>query len=315
MVQTVIPPVNCLPSEDSEGAAPIHLLFHVPRCSGRTIDLHISEYASKENYYRSRKRKGPRRFFLPRYDLTDMPDTQGLKAIGGHYIGKSIERLFAGRSIRRSILLRDPVSHILSYYNFRMMRYISQGLKTYRFELAYKARQRNFLTHFILGNFLEIPWPRLILLSETEKYALANTFLASCWFVGDYTRCGELIAALAPDLGVPNTATPRNTQRQWQACVQWNSLRVEDLSSRMVDQIRRDNALDELLWESWRETGRDVSRVQPREIYQKSHTELRASEWLRPVYQVERRFRRGWNIPRGSAAPSSSPSLQPRYQS
>jgi ribosome modulation factor len=113
-----------------------------------------------------------------------------MRAFPGH------SRLRA-RPLKRSILLRDPVSHAVSYYNFRMMRYLSEGLNPYSFKLAYAATQRNFVTHYILRNFLELPWSRLACLSDDEKYEIVNAFLATFWFVGDYRVCDELVAALA----------------------------------------------------------------------------------------------------------------------
>jgi len=291
------------PCANGEDATPIHLLLHVPRCAGHTIHRHLSTYTATGSYYRSRKRKGLSRFILPWYDLNGMPHPQQLKALGGHHIGTSIDRLFADRPIRRSILLRDPVSHAVSYYNFRMMRYLSQGLNTYSFDLAYRARPKNFITHFILSNFLEISWPRLLILSAIEKYALVNQFLSSFWFVGDYTRCGELIEALAPDLGVPALAISHNTQSEWEDRVRWTSLHVEDLSSRMLNQIRHDNELDQLLWEGCCNVDRDVvDTIQPREICETSRIKFIGSELLRPLYQAKRRFQRGWGRPRTNAA-------------
>jgi hypothetical protein len=226
-----------------------------------------------------------------------MPHPQQIKALGGHHIGTSIDRLFADRPIRRSILLRDPVSHAVSYYNFRMMRYLSQGLKTYSFDLAYRARPKNFITHFILSNFLEISWPRLLILSAIEKYALVNQFLSSFWFVGDYTQCGELIEALAPDLGVPALAISHNTQCEWENRVQWKSLHVEDLSSRTLSRMRQDNELDQLLWENWHNGHNIANAIQPHEICETSRMKFMGSELLRPIYEAARRFQRGWGTP------------------
>jgi hypothetical protein len=292
------------PCANGEPATPIHLLLHVPRCAGQTIHRHLSTYTAAGSYYRSKKRKGVSRFILPRYDLNGMPHPHQIKALSGHQIGISIDRLFADRPIRRSILLRDPVSHAVSYYNFRMMRYLSQGLKTYSFDLAYRARPKNFITRFILSNFLEISWPRLLVLSAIEKYALVNQFLSNFWFVGHHTRCGELIEALAPDLGVPRLASFHNTQSEWEDRVHWTSLHVEDLSSRTLSQIRQDNELDQLLWEGWGNVDRDVmDTIQLHEICETSRIKFIANELLRPLYQAQRRLQR-LGYASGQAAPA-----------
>ena len=139
---------------------PVHIFFHLPRCAGQTIHRHLSSHAPAGTYFRVRKRKGASRIFVPKYSVSDMPDPGELNAISGHWVGDSIVRKFPDRPIARSILLRDPVSQFISHYNFRMMRYLSVGLRPYPIEVAYRARRRNFLTHFILRTFAETPWWR-----------------------------------------------------------------------------------------------------------------------------------------------------------
>jgi hypothetical protein len=165
---------------------PVHLIYHVPRCAGQTIDRHFAAALSANAYHRIRRRRGFGRLLFTRHDFGKMPDPNQTRVVGGHFLGISVEPLFAGRELKRSILLRDPVSHFISYYNFRMMRYLSQGLHPYSFELAYRATQRNFITHYILRNFLELPWSRLARFSDDEKYDIVNAFLVTFWYVGNY---------------------------------------------------------------------------------------------------------------------------------
>jgi len=76
------------------------------------------------------------------------------------------------------------------------MRYLARGRHPYSFELDYRARRKNFICHYILRNFVEIRCHRLARLSDHEKYDIVNAFLARFWYVADYSRCDELIAAL-----------------------------------------------------------------------------------------------------------------------
>jgi hypothetical protein len=225
-----------------------------------------------------------------------MPDPDGLNAISGHWIGDSIKHLFPDRPIARSILLRDPVSHFLSHYNFRMMRYLSNGLRPYPVEIAYRARRRNFLTHFILRTFAEIPWWRLAAMSAAEKYAEASKLLSGFFFVGDHTRCNELIEALAPDLGIPPTAEPANTSEQWLERVEWRPLGVNELPPGMIDIIRRDNTLDQHLWETWKDAGTNGIGVDPAPLNftDERLTDRIATQSSRFVNQVRRRMYRRW---------------------
>src|SRR5688500_383983 len=100
---------------------PVLLIYHVHRCAGQTLERHLAVVLSANAYYRTRKRRGFGRFLFTRQDFGQMPDPDQTRVVGGHFVGVSVEPLFAGRELKRSILLRDPVSHIISHYNFRMM--------------------------------------------------------------------------------------------------------------------------------------------------------------------------------------------------
>jgi hypothetical protein len=202
------------------------------------------------------------------------------------------------------MLLRDPVSHIISYYNFRMMRYLSVGLHPYSFALAYKARQRNFITHYILKNFLELPWWRLARLSDEEKYDIVNAFLATFWYVGDYRLCDELVAALGVELGIPGRATPANTRAEWERHG-WKTLEVNDLSVDTIAQIRRESLLDQRLWETWQEARHDTASVRPRALGGRSAPGLVTTEATRFVSQIVRRIQRRWGLFRGLQVPAA----------
>ncbi|MEG6508286.1 sulfotransferase family 2 domain-containing protein [Methyloligella sp. 2.7D] len=276
---------------------PLYFLYHVPKCAGRTIDRHLGTFAPEGSYYRSRKRKGPTRFFRTRYSLAGMPHPAGLKAISGHYIGTSLENVAGGRDVRRTVLLRDPVSHFVSYYNFRMARYIRGGGLPYSFELAYGATRRNFVTHFILRNFLETPNAKLMVMSDAEKWERVNAFLAGCWFVGDYSRCSELIASIAPDLKVPGTATPENIFSGAGEFADWRPVYLGDLTAAQLSRIREENHLDQRLWETWRDAGRDVDSILPVPYEQGAGQNFPTAEASRLIYQTRRRIARRWSSP------------------
>ncbi|MFD0985571.1 sulfotransferase family 2 domain-containing protein [Methyloligella solikamskensis] len=277
--------------------APVYYLFHVPKCAGRTIDRHLSLYAQEGRYFRAKKRRGIGRLFSPRHTLAGMPDPRQLNAVGSHYLGASMERICEGREIRRALLLRDPVSHMVSYYNFRMQRYIAQGMQPYSFELAYRATQRDFITHYILRNFLEIPLPRLWLMTRPQKWTLVNEFLSRFWFVGDYRKCSELISAMAPDLGVPARAVPQNTCTGHSNHPTWRPLSVADLSPELIRRIREENSLDQRLWQTWRGAGLDVQSVNETALMAPAKLQFSVQEAARLVYQVRRRVARRWNMP------------------
>jgi hypothetical protein len=280
---------------------PIHFVYHVPKCAGQTIDRHLASVLPG-SYYRLKKRRGLGRLFQSRYELAGMPDPQTASAVGGHFLGVSLAARFPGRPVMRSVLLRDPVGHSISYYNYRMMRYISQGLQPYSFETAYGATPRNFVTNYILRNFLELSWARVASLSDQDKYDLANAFLSTFWFVGDYNCCDDLIAAMARRLGIKPNAPRRNTQAEWESRVAWDPLAVEDLAPVAIAQIRRENLVDQRLWETWREAKEETASIRPRALTGPSGQSFLSNEAVRFVNQLGRRIQRRWGVFDGSEA-------------
>ena len=196
----------------------VHFIYHVPKCAGQTVDRHLAGALAPDVYCRTTRRRGVGRFLASRHAFEQPPDPHRTKVISGHHLGPSVEPLVAGREVKRSILLRDPVSHAVSYYNFRMMRYLSEGLHPYSFALAYGAMQRNFIAHYILRNFLEVPWHRLARFSDNDKYDIVNAFLATFWFVGDYRLCDEV--SLVPTVGhTPGHVSVRISSRGEEALI------------------------------------------------------------------------------------------------
>jgi hypothetical protein len=270
---------------------PVEFIYHIPKCAGRTIEVHIAGAMPAKTIYRPQKPRGLSRLSAREYE--DLDTSSGIKVVEGHYVGRSIESHFSDHVIRRSILLREPTSHLISYYNFRMMRYLSQGLHSYGFELFYQATQRNFLTHYILKHFLEMSWLDIARLGDIEKYDIVNRFLATCWYVADYTKCDDLVASLGSELGIPGYAARMNTQKQWESRVSWTSLRMEELSATVLDRIRRENSLDQQLWETWRNARHDTAQVQPAGLAAPKTLAFVRTEAIRLAFQVARRYKRG----------------------
>ena len=141
-------------------------------------------------------------------------------------------------------------------------------------------------------------------MSAAEKYAQANRFLSSFAFVGDHTRCDELIARLAGDLGIPERASLRNTGDQWLERVPWTPLGESDLSPSMIASIRQDNELDQMLWETWRDAGEGPLEPAPREFAQETQTKRLTRHASRLVNQVRPRVARRWTGPDASLGSS-----------
>ena len=234
------------------------------------------------------------RLAKPRHDLSQLGDPRSVRAVIGHDIGCSLERYFPGREIRRVVLLRDPVSHRLSLYNYRMMNHLNKGLGTYSFDLHVRAQPRDWAAHRLLGAWLEIPWWRLMVMSDAEKYRILNEMLAEFWFVGGYADCDRVIAAISADLGVPPQARARNTAEQWHKQIYWEPLTARALGPVKRDALLQRNPIDTALWASWRSAGFDTAAVAPQPLEATGRYRFLAHEAARRAFLAARRFRRDY---------------------
>lgn len=243
-------------------AAAVYVLLHMPRTGGNTIAAHLRAHLRNGLWTPSR----PSGLGWPgrrRYRLDHVPDFGQVRAITGHYIGRSLERRFAGRPIRRTLLLRDPVGFHVSYYNHRMMFSLSRGGPTCGFERHLRAQPRDLVAILLLWYWLEWSLATILGTGDALKYKLLNEALADFWFVGSYEHGDRLLAALAADLAIPPAASRRNTTEEWRKRVAWRPLRSEELSPATREFIIARNPIHDALWHSWRDAGFDTARVTP----------------------------------------------------
>lgn len=280
--------------DDARGTrtSPLHFIYHVPKCAGRTIDRHLAHTLAPNAYHRLRKRRGLGRF-VTGYDPSALPDPDSTLVVSGHYLGISLDPLFRRRLIKRCLLLRDPASHFVSYYNYRMTRYISEGLQPYSVEVAYGAMRRNFLTHYILNNFLELSWLEIAQLSDQDKYDLVNAFLSTFWFVGDYTLCNTFLAGLGDRLGISPHARPCNKLEDLSRGAGWTPLTLDLLPQPVVAKIRAENRIDQRLWETWHDIRHETASVHPLALGTNTSSFI-SGEAVRLLNQIVRRVQRRW---------------------
>ncbi|MDJ0513778.1 MAG: hypothetical protein QNJ62_10085 [Methyloceanibacter sp.] len=284
---------------------PVHFVYHVPKCAGRTIERHLANALPPGAHLRLRRRRGLGRL-VTGYDVSRLQDLEETRVVSGHHLGMSFDGLFQNRLIKRSLLLRDPASHFVSYYNYRMTRYINEGLQPYGVGLAYGAMRRNFVTHYILNNFLELNWVQIASLSDQDKYDLANAFLSMFWFVGDYTLCDELLMALGDRLDVAPNAPRRNCVTDLAHSTGWTPLTLDVLSKSAVAKIQDENRIDARLWETWREARHETATVRPIALKTGTSSFL-SNEALRFVHQIARRLQRRWGyFDAGKTAPQQN---------
>lgn len=271
----------------------VFVVLHVPKCAGRTIERHMEAHLAERECWVTRERQvrlpylSPRRYLMR--ESSKLPD---VRFVSGHYVGQSLEKLLPAGQIKRAVLIREPLSFMLSYYNFRMMRYIREGWRPYSFEVHVRSLPCDPISHFLLSRWLELPWARLLLLSPEQKYKLLNETLSRFWYVADYSYCDRLVELLSEDLGVPAKAERQNTRESWVNRVDWKPL--NEVSPEMRREVEARTRLDRALWESWGKAELDAGKVRPVPLEQGTRLTFALGEVRRPAFEVVRRTQRGW---------------------
>lgn len=281
----------------ADPGCPVYFILHIPKTAGQTIQHHLADHCATGVFWGPHQAPRLQALSGRRYHPGSLPEAPRVRAVFGHNLGRSLEKFFPGREIRRVVLLRDPISLHVSLYNHRMMLHLTKGLGTYGFDLYLKALPGDFIAHRFLARWLEIPWPVLMAMTDQQKYAALNRTLSQFWFVGCYTDCDRLISAISRDLGLPIAARRRNTEAEWAKRVTWQPLKVDELSPATRATILADNPLDLALWESWHTAGFNPARVHPHPLESSRRSFFLAHEIVRPIFTGVCRYRRDW-VPR-----------------
>jgi hypothetical protein len=259
----------------------LFIAVHVPKCAGRTLERHVLRHLPGNECWVTTKRFVRTPHIVGRhYQLRDPRQLQATRVISGHHAAQSMERLFPDRDIMHSVLIREPVSFHLSYYNFRMMRYIERGWRPHSFELHLKSQPHDPITHF---------------LSPQKKYNLVNRALSKFWFVADLSKCDELIALMSRDLAIPETAERCNTSELWTARTHWQPLTRDDIAPKTLEALTKRTRIDKAVWHSWRNAGVRTAAVRPIPLEGMTGLRFPVDEAARPAFSAVRRYQRGWN--------------------
>lgn len=257
---------------------------HVPKCAGITVEKHFECELGNAGFWKPRKRtrKLPLGLYDYKYDPTLPGPAEKVCAISGHFAGISLAKLFAKRRIVRSIILREPQSLMLSWYNFRVMRYLMKGQKPHSFSLFMRSMRMNPVAHFLLERWVELPWVRISRMTDDMKAAVLDKALEAFDHVVDISGTDTLIASLSAQIGIADCAPRRNTAEQIQQKTGWKLIGLDDLSEQDRLLLGSRTSLDRYLWRRW--------VLKENVVFDHSNaTGFLFSELVRPSYQLQRR--------------------------
>ncbi len=227
-------------------AEPVHFLLHVPKCAGTTVERHFETHLGEGFRIAPRWENMARDVIGNRYPGIDVT---GLRVVSGHSLSVSLKAHFPDTDIRESVLLRDPVGYLLSFYNYRWTRHgEGTGPRPPSFETWYARQRRNPISRFLITRYFEQGVPTLYRFSSAGRLAWLEERLARFHFVGSYRRAGEMIGGISRELGIPEDVKNRNVTPK-------KHLTKEALGPAFIDRILKDNPLDTALYERWADRG------------------------------------------------------------
>lgn len=184
-----------------------------------------------------------------RYPGLTPEDLATVAVVSGHSLSTGMRALFPGAEIRQSVLIRDPLGYLLSFYNYRWTRHAEGwGNQPPAFETWYRAQRRNPISRFLLNRYFEQGVPAIYRLSSAGRLAFLEARLAGFHFVGSYRRAAELIGTISREIGIDDTVENRNVTPT-------KTLTAKDIDPALRTRIAAENALDQALWERWGDRG------------------------------------------------------------
>ena len=265
---------------------PVFLMLHVPKCAGTSIENHFRQHLGDAMWIPPKRSRRVSIELMGRKYL-NRPSTapSQIRAVSGHFIGQSVTSLFPGRPVHRSVILRDPVRLILSWYNYRMARYAASGQQSYDFVTHLRALPPDPVARFLLERWLKLPVWTIMSLSAARRAAMLDQMLGGFELVTDVSGADALARTISDRLGVPGALEHVNRSDDWADRTGWAPLKLDDLEPELVEEIRHRTQLDTYLWRRWA-MGEQVA-FRPERPIGYVRQELR-----RAVYEVRRKVRR-----------------------
>lgn len=261
---------------------------HVPKCAGRTVEHHLQENLDDEELWRPQRAPSPGFYLGRQYRLDERFKVCQTRVVTGHFLGRSIAHYFPGASIRQAILIRDPMSYLVSLYNYRMYRYKRRGAKQIPFEHWYKTRSADPISTFILRRYMEFSPSQLWVMTRDKKAKILSGLLDRFDYVGSYNFCSTFLQEFSSRLGIERQHVSKNVLSKDERLID-----VDDIPVSVRDKIIESCALDIWLWETYRERGWtcEPTRVPPRIGDYRLQFFLR--DLCRAVHSVRARMIRG----------------------
>ncbi|MEM6441312.1 MAG: hypothetical protein AAF763_16640 [Pseudomonadota bacterium] len=237
---------------------PVHFFVHVPKCAGTTVEAHFARHLGPDGFLLAPRWRHPLRDIVGnRYPDVDLLALRRVQVVSGHSLSRAFAAKFTGRALREHVLIRDPLSYLVSFYNYRWARHEERGEPTPPpFADWTRTQRRNPLSRFLLHRYFGVGYPSVYRLSSRARFELLERAFAGFAWVSAWTRADEAIAALSAQLGLPTEPARENVG-------QARRLSLADIPEDSRRALEAEHALDLLLFERWKDRGADPSANPP----------------------------------------------------
>jgi hypothetical protein len=203
---------------------PIHIFHHIPKCGGTSVRFLLSRWFQVIEDYR----KGWSMKYPEKTNLAAMQPHQclcGHFELDGYHLHQRYPEVFESDRYRIFTFVRDPLQVSLSLFRYRMKNGVSE----------HKTLESHFLH---LPNLIARRFPLTM-----DNY---KTVLDKYFFIG-VIEYGQInIDLLAAKLGKPTIPLPWTNKTRQNA---ENGAENEKIPQELVEQFKRDNALDYLIYD------------------------------------------------------------------
>jgi hypothetical protein len=238
----------------AEESGIVYVFPHIPKTAGSSVHYHLKtnlvcerEYIHIPIDYSTRAELLGE---LP-FTLRDARERAAAKVIFGHGVVRRHAEFVPGKTLREITTLRDPAERMVSHYNFWMNVLEKRGEPLPSFEEWYAGEPRNYQTHWLARNYLQLDVETL---PESRILDEVSRLLDSFWLVCTLPTFESDIQLLWDALGLPAMSSRQNVTGVT------HNKRFE-LDPALRRRLAEENASDETLYQKWLQ--RNSARKRP----------------------------------------------------